>query len=115
LGAFQSVFAREIRRTRFTLKFSVAYWPKPSASARLRPLGFGAASFSRYRERRMVGTTGIEPVTPTMSRFAAPAYPLDFGSHSFQLVTSGEASFARVFGLSWKVRGNGRLSLWVPA
>jgi hypothetical protein len=43
-------------------------WPSLAATARLRPLGFGGASFLRYRVRRMVGTTGIEPVTPTMSR-----------------------------------------------
>ena len=42
-------------------------------SARLRPLGFGAAAFTSLRERRLVGGTGIEPVTPSMSRKCSSA------------------------------------------
>ena len=44
-----------------------------AASARLRPAGFGAAAFASLRERRLVGGTGIEPVTPSMSRKCSSA------------------------------------------
>ena len=53
----------------------------------------------------VVGATGIEPVTPTMSRFAAAAHLLDFRSLSLQLVNSRHAGFPRFFHYSWKVRG----------
>ena len=46
--------------------------PKRAGTARLRPLGFGAAAFSRYRARRLVEPIGIEPTTSSLQSSRSP-------------------------------------------
>jgi hypothetical protein len=53
----------------------------------------------------MVGATGIEPVTPTMSRKVPPAYLVDFKTFPLGPVQPRSASFSGVLGPTWKARG----------
>jgi hypothetical protein len=54
----------------------------------------------------MVGATGIEPVTPTMSTWGSRAHLVDFYSLSIRPVTARKALFSRFFADLWKYRGN---------